>query len=195
MKRAFWAFLMTTILVLTGSAAWSATITIYDPEQVTPVNPTVTATGFDAPYFSALVIDTELEYAHVTATYQATSNFELAPNSLPIKWLEYAGGPVSDFMIFTVSERNPSNYTQAIDVKFWSKGAADFDTALASFDLAFPDIPYLTYVEDGTPRGWSYSTTLQVSAVCGAPVPLPPTVLLLGSSFLGLIGWRRLRTG
>jgi uncharacterized protein (TIGR03118 family) len=28
-----------------------------------------------------------------------------------------------------------------------------------------------------------------------APVPLPPTVLLLGSGLLGLVGWRRFRTG
>jgi hypothetical protein len=27
----------------------------------------------------------------------------------------------------------------------------------------------------------------------GAPVPLPPTVLLLGSGLLGLVGWRRFR--
>jgi hypothetical protein len=35
----------------------------------------------------------------------------------------------------------------------------------------------------------------QIFNVDGTPVPLPPTFLLLGSSLLGLVGWRRFRKG
>jgi hypothetical protein len=40
--------------------------------------------------------------------------------------------------------------------------------------------------------GWP---STDVNAYNRAPVPLPPTVLLLGSSLLGLAGWRRFRKG
>jgi hypothetical protein len=193
MKRAVLVWLMATVLVLAGSAAWSASITIFDPEQSTPVNPTVTATGFDPPYYSTPIIETAIEYAHVVG-YVYTPWEWMVPSSPPTKWLESAGGPVSDFMFFDVSPWDSITGSQRFEVRFWSNGAADFVNELNSFNQAFPD-PTTTYVEDGTPRGWNYSTFLQVYAVCGAPVPLPGSLLLLGSGLLSIVGLRSFRKG
>jgi hypothetical protein len=44
-----------------------------------------------------------------------------------------------------------------------------------------------------TNMGYNYD--IQVTGIVGQPLPLPSTVLLLGSGLVGLAGWRRFRKG
>lgn len=71
-------------------------------------------------------------------------------------------------------------------------GANDFYLRILNFSTA-PTFDQLGYAETTGDYFYTTSATGQSVTVGPAPVPLPPTVLLLGSGLLGLVGLRRFR--
>jgi hypothetical protein len=58
--------------------------------------------------------------------------------------------------------------------------------------LDFAGVPF-DINNKGQIAGWNYQNSGENYGFIASPVPLPPTVLLLGSGLLGLVGWRRFR--
>jgi hypothetical protein len=83
---------------------------------------------------------------------------------------------------------------------FWGDGEAPLPTLLSQSDVNFAS-GYI--VTPGVPGGLDYQVNYHFTndtlptalTVSSQVVPVPPTIWLLGSSLLGLAGWRRFRKG
>jgi hypothetical protein len=182
MRRTVLVIVTAAMLLLAGSAAWAATINICDLGEGAPV---VTTTGFTSlPLIDNPIIVTANEFANITGTL--FGNF-INAGAYGIKMLEPAweGGGVSDIATLIVSPVIPFINTQPFNLTFMSDGACGFDLALAAFNLAFPSAPCL--VETGTLQTLFTCGGLVVNAQSDvAVVPLPGSLLLLGTALLGL---------
>jgi hypothetical protein len=181
MRRTVLLIVTAAMLLLAGSAAWAATINICDLGEGAPV---VTTSGFTSiPLIGNPIIVTADEFANITGTL--FGNF-INAGAYGIKMLEPAweGGGVSDIATLIVSPVIPFINTQPFNLTFMSDGALGFDLALAAFNLAFPDAPCL--VENGCLQTLFDLDGLVVKAQSDVVVPLPGSLLLLGTGLLGL---------
>ncbi|MFA5110653.1 MAG: PEP-CTERM sorting domain-containing protein [Desulfobaccales bacterium] len=192
MKKAVLMWMTAVLLVLGASAAGAIPVIYID--DLGEGAPVVTSSGFPSiPLISNPIVATLDEFANITGVL--TSNF-IAAGAYGFEMLDPAseGGGVSDFFTLLVSPviRIPfDGSTQAINLTFFSDGAAGYDLALQAFELAFPNAPSL--VENGTLQNIFSFDGLQVYAASEVVIPVPGSVLLFGSGLLGLLIWRTKR--
>ena len=176
MKQAFLVWVTAAMLVLAGSTAWAVpTIQINDLQENTPSVVFDNFSGFN----SATVTASSNEFVNITGFVLGLGTF-----SEGAVMLEPGSNAVSDFATLT-------SVLGGYNLTFLSDGAPGFDLALAAFNLLYSD-PY-TVVENGAfqtlfPNVAGNLLVQAESDVSG--VPVPPSLLLLGSGLLGLAGWR-----
>lgn len=181
-KMALILALAALVCWLPGQALASLTLTIYD-------NANGTVTGGWGSSFTSPVFTTGTETASGSA-YDGDL-FAFNTNEKVNLIFKDADGSASDFLtISTGSSSHTLNFT------FESDGAAGFASAVA----ALTNPVYVT--ETGALQDVSSSfncifnwdsVCIQVQSCEPSAVPIPPSVLLLGSGLLGLvgIGWRK----
>ena len=184
MKKAFLVWVTAAMLVLAGSTAWA--VPILTPSIQIADLLDGSAPGVTTAYFTGSnSVDKPLlanEFVNISGFVSGLGTF-----SEGMVMLESAGGPVSDFAVL-------SSLCGNFNLTFMSDGAPGFRLALGLFNLVYRD-PF-SVVESG-----DYQTLfpdvagklLITAASDVAAVPLPPSLLLLGSGLLGLAGWRRFR--
>jgi choice-of-anchor C domain-containing protein len=116
-------------------------------------------------------------------TFALAGNFDGDPNPKTMTVIASVGGSTQSF---TFSE--PANWSH--NNMGWVPKTYDFTAADTTTTLTFTGDPT---VISGWPNGTPYGPTLDNVDVTA--VPVPPTVLLLGSGLVGLLGLRRFRKG
>jgi hypothetical protein len=218
MKKALVALVVATLLILSASVAWAIFkfITINDLTD----NIVVTTSNGDTDYLIINQPSILGEKVTITGTWDvsgsgntliAVSNYALfrapANNSGEndvndtAKWPDATTGPVDHISNFAVVYIGGSDGVQNIGIPFESDGGTNFQSDLLTYvpSTAYPS-HYTDIIENGliqdlstlTPRVGSDGRVITLKAASDiSAVPLPPSVILLGSGLLGLVGLRR----
>lgn len=184
MKKAFLVWVTAAMLVLAGSTAWA--VPILPPSIQIADLLDGSAPGVATAYFTGSnSVDQPIfanELVNISGFVSGLGTFTEG-----VVMLEFAGGPVSDFAVL-------SSLCGNFNLTFMSDGAPGYLLALRLFNLVYRD-PF-SVVETGDYQTLfpDVACKLLVQAKSDvSTVPLPPSLLLLGSGLLGLAGLRRFR--
>ena len=204
--------MIAAMLCLPGSAAWAIPInlafhgyiTMY--ESVTPGDDGMDVGVSNLTGISGTATVTTLaEYGSVSAILTCSiNNGFLAPGTRYVQLLESGNSVVSDVVKLAAEDVAPADehFIQTFTVSFYSQGYADGSLTFA--DLIGFSAGSPTLIETGDQQdvsGVSLLNTISAfhlyvkSDVEFNEIPLPGTVVLLGSGLMGLIimGWRKKR--
>jgi hypothetical protein len=144
-----------------------------------------------------------------SANYWYTAVSGTAPlNNISVQYLQiYAineDGPAGFIGDFTLNNTNFhfANMTQSLvtNTTDWSVSTTGFNVSpVVATDYGANGVsPWGTFSSISSNANWIWTNDVNnynvyFSVPIYSSVPLPPTVMLLGSGLLGLVGWRRLR--
>ncbi|MFA4903672.1 MAG: PEP-CTERM sorting domain-containing protein [Desulfobaccales bacterium] len=186
MKKTHFVMTISALLVLATSSAW-AVPTINIDESLEGALPKVTFSGFTTQGNPSVSTTNESVFIDGNLVANFINNGKFAEYGIKMLEPAFEGGGVSDFAILTVYDVNVT-VPQRFTLSFFSDGATGFERELAAFDFKFPTAKEIT--ETGGLQNLFDFPGLVVNAKSDV-IPLPSTVLLLGSGLVGLAAYAR----